>query len=78
MFRKDIITMEHIQVLQHQDMESFLNSSQNNRKPVSDKDFEKAIMKVEYLLKASLYCEDEDKRRELLEKVKESLGEMTG
>jgi transcriptional regulator with GAF, ATPase, and Fis domain len=78
MFRKDTITVGHIQVLQRQDMESFLNSPQNNRKPVSDKEYEKAIMKIEYLLKASLYCEDEDKRRELLENVKESLGEMMG
>jgi transcriptional regulator with PAS, ATPase and Fis domain len=76
MFRKDTITVEHIQVLQHQDMESFLNSQQNNRKPVSDKEYEKAIMKIEYLLKASLYSEDENKRRELLENVKESLGEI--
>jgi transcriptional regulator with PAS, ATPase and Fis domain len=68
------ITEEHIQVLHRQDQESYLNP--DNRKPVGDKDFEKAIMKIEYLLKASLYCEDEDKRRELLENAKESLEEI--
>jgi transcriptional regulator with PAS, ATPase and Fis domain len=75
-FGKETITEEHIQVLQHQEMENFLRSTQdanNKRKPVGDKDFERAIMKIEFLLKASLYCEDEQNRRELLEKVKESL-----
>jgi transcriptional regulator with PAS, ATPase and Fis domain len=75
-FGKETITEEHIHVLQQQEMENFLRSPQdpdNKRKPVGDKEFGKAIMKIEFLLKASLYCEDEQNRRELLEKVRESL-----
>jgi transcriptional regulator with GAF, ATPase, and Fis domain len=73
------ITEEHVHVLHHQDIENYLKSpldSANNRKHPGNKDFEKSIMKVEYLLKASLYTEDVEKRRELLENVKESLGDM--
>jgi transcriptional regulator with GAF, ATPase, and Fis domain len=73
------ITEEHVQVLQHQDIENYLKTpqdSKNIRKLSGDKDFEKAIMKIEYLLKALLYTEDEDKRKELLENVKESLSEI--
>jgi len=79
LFGKDQITKEHVQVLQLQDIENLLKSphdSQGNKKLTGAKDYEKAVMKIEYLLKASLYCEDEYKRRELLEKVKESLEEM--
>jgi hypothetical protein len=50
--------------------------SRTNRKLQGNKDFEKSIMKIEYLLKASLYTEDEDKRRELLENVKECLEDI--
>jgi transcriptional regulator with GAF, ATPase, and Fis domain len=73
------ITEEHIHVLQHQDIENYLKSpldSRTNRKLQGNKDFEKSIMKIEYLLKASLYTEDEDKRRELLENVKECLEDI--
>jgi DNA-binding NtrC family response regulator len=79
LFGKDQITEEHVHVLQLQDIENLLKSSHNlqgNQMPTSAKDYEKAVMKIEYLLKASLYCEDEFKRRELLENVKESLEEM--
>ena len=78
-FPTETITEEHVQVLQQQDLESFLKSPEdlrNKRKPAGDKEYEKVIMKIEYLLKASLYTEDEDNRRELLENVKESLGEI--
>jgi transcriptional regulator with PAS, ATPase and Fis domain len=79
LFGTSPITEEHVHVLQNQDIENYLRSpqdSRSNRKLSGDKDFEKAIMKIEYLLKASLYTEDENKRKELLENVKESLGEM--
>jgi hypothetical protein len=46
---------------------SFHDNPGSNRKLSGDKDFEKAIMKIEYLHYASLYTEDENKRRELLE-----------
>jgi transcriptional regulator with PAS, ATPase and Fis domain len=73
------ITEEHVLALQHQDMESYLKSSHDrgkSKKTVDEKDFEKAIIKIEYLLKASLYTEDQDKRNKLLEDAKECLGEM--
>jgi transcriptional regulator with PAS, ATPase and Fis domain len=79
LFGTSQITEEHIHVLQHQDIENYLKSpldSGNTRKVSGNKDFEKSVMKIEYLLKASLYTEDEDKRRELLENVKECLGEI--
>jgi transcriptional regulator with PAS, ATPase and Fis domain len=76
LFGTGVITVEHVRALQHQDLEIYLKLPQGSRKLSGDKDFEKAIMKIEYLLKASLYCEDEDKRKELLENVKESLGEI--
>jgi hypothetical protein len=74
LFGQGIVTDEHIQVLQHQDMDNFLKPATDGRKPANDKEFEKTVMKMEFLLKASLYCEDEERRRELLEKVRESLG----
>jgi len=80
LFGSGPITEEHVQVLQHQDIENYLKSphdSGNKRKLSGDKDFEKAIMKIEYLLKASLYTEDEEKRRELLEDVQDYLKDMT-
>jgi transcriptional regulator with GAF, ATPase, and Fis domain len=80
LFGLDTITEEHVQVLQHQDIENYLKSpqdSQNRKKETGDKDFEKAIMKIDYLLKASLYCEDDNKRRELLEDVQNYLKDLT-
>ena len=79
LFGKDQITVEHVHVLKLQDMENLLKSSSDShghKKTTHAKDYEKAVMKIEFLLKASLYCEDEKKRKELLENVKESLEKM--
>jgi transcriptional regulator with GAF, ATPase, and Fis domain len=79
LFATGPITEAHIQVLQHQDLDNYLKSamdSRNSGKVLGERDFEKAIMKIEYLLKASLYTENEEKRKELLENVKECLGEI--
>jgi DNA-binding NtrC family response regulator len=80
LFGQDEITEEHVHVLQHQDLESYLrwsDDSRNARKMTGEKDFEKAIMKIEYLLKASLYTSEDEKRRELLEEVRECLKEIS-
>jgi len=79
LFGKDQITVKHVHVLKLQDMENLFKSSSDShghKKTSRAKDYEKAVMKIEFLLKASLYCEDEKKRKELLENVKESLEEM--
>ena len=79
LFGKENIREEHVLVLQHQDLESYLESprdSRSSRKPSGDKDFEKVVMRIEYLLKASLYSSDEEQRRSLLEKARESLEEV--
>jgi transcriptional regulator with PAS, ATPase and Fis domain len=78
-FGKDQITGEHVHVLQLQEIENLIKSSpdpQGNKNPTGAKDFTKTILKIEYLLKASLYTEDEHKRKELLENVKECLVEI--
>lgn len=78
-FGNEPITEEHIHVLQYQDFEKFLNlprDIQNSGAPVGGKNPEKTIMKIEYLLKASVYIEDKTKRRELLDNVRECLEEL--
>jgi transcriptional regulator with GAF, ATPase, and Fis domain len=79
LFGADQITEEHVQVLQHQDLEYLLRSPQdpgNSRRLSGEKDYEKAIMKIEYLLKASIYTEDDSKKRELLGNVRDCLEEL--
>jgi transcriptional regulator with GAF, ATPase, and Fis domain len=78
-FGEGPVTSEHVHVLQQQDLEDYLKpttDSVNNPKVSGNNDYEKSIMRIEYLLKASLYTEDIDKRRALLENAKECLGEI--
>jgi transcriptional regulator with GAF, ATPase, and Fis domain len=74
-FGGENITEEHIEVLHQQDLEGLLkfNRDPKDTLPLNDKDFEKVVMKMEYLLKAALYCEDERQRKDMLARVRESL-----
>jgi transcriptional regulator with GAF, ATPase, and Fis domain len=78
MFGDINITSEHIDVLQRQELEVYLKSTRNsyNNKSKDDKDFEKTVMKMEYLLKAALCCDDGIQRKSLLNEVRSSLDEM--
>jgi DNA-binding NtrC family response regulator len=72
------ITGEHIEVLQRQELDVYLRSTLNSRekKQGEEKNFEKSVMKMEYLLKAALCCEDETQRKSLLHEVRDNLDEM--
>ena len=78
-FGNDTITRDHIRVLVNQDLETCLKSATSQKFPVNqqgEKDFEKTLTMIEYLLKASIYSTDSQKRRELLENAKECLEEL--
>ncbi len=79
MFGDEQITVEHIKVLQNQDLENFLKTVADQKRLTAhddEKTYEKAVTKIEYLLKASVVTEDPEKRRELLENAKESIEEI--
>jgi transcriptional regulator with PAS, ATPase and Fis domain len=76
LFEDQQITRHHLEVLHHQDLHVMLDSFTENRETSADpKDFEKAVLKMEYLLKAALYSESNDQRRKLLIDVRASLDE---
>jgi len=78
-FGDETITVEHMQVLQNQDLDNYLKPVTDQRlsgNPLDEKAYEKAVMKIEYLLKASVFTSDTEKRKELLEEAKESIEEI--
>lgn len=79
LFGDQTITEEHIRVLQFQELENYLkitNGKSETGKPLNKDEFERAILKMEFLLKAALYSESEESRKDLLNKVKEGLTGM--
>lgn len=79
LFGDQTITEEHIRVLQLQELENYLKSpsgTSGTDKPLNKDEFERAILKMEFLLKAALYSESEESRKDLLNKVKEGLTEI--
>lgn len=79
LFGDQTITEEHIRVLQFQELENYLkipNGKSETGKLLNKDEFERAILKMEFLLKAALYSESEESRRDLLNKVKEGLMEI--
>jgi transcriptional regulator with GAF, ATPase, and Fis domain len=78
-FGDETITVEHMQVLQNQDLDNYLKPVTDQRpsdNPLDEKAYEKAIMKIEYLLKASVFTNDVEKRKALLKESKESIEEI--
>lgn len=80
LFGNQSITEEHISVLQQQELENYIDLKA--RRPgitnqPAEKEFEKAIMRIEYLLKASVYTEDQEKRKALLENARDCIEELS-
>ena len=63
------------EVLQYLGLENYKESARRSKDSGSTdgNDFEKAIMKIEYLVKASLYSTDEKQSKALMENASESL-----